>query len=127
METSTCFNFTDQLYWLVASDGVLFGKLDNFDVNDDDLPFSNYFPINGLLSTTNSGQWSNMAYSHEVKDPANDFLMPIIIACDETRLQKGSKKASSMPLLLTTSILNQKMRNLVVLHGIHLVTSMMFL
>jgi hypothetical protein len=78
---TTCFNFTDQLYWLVASDGVLFGKLDNLDVNDDDPPLRNYFPINGLLSTTNSCQWSNMAYySHEVKDPTNDFLMPIILS-----------------------------------------------
>jgi hypothetical protein len=37
--------------------------------------------------------------------------MPIIMACDGMYLQKGGK-ASSWPLLFTTSILNQKMRNL---------------
>jgi hypothetical protein len=38
-------------------------------------------------------------------------MMPIIFACDETHLQKGGK-AASWPLLFTTSILNQKLRNL---------------
>jgi hypothetical protein len=56
-------------------------------------------------------QWYNLAYRHEVKDPSKDFLMPIIFACDETHLRKGGK-AASWPLLFTTSILNQKMRNL---------------
>ncbi len=106
---TTCFNFSQQLYNLVA-DRALFGTLHNLDVNIND-PFGKYVPTNGLLSTTNSGQWYNQAYHHEVKDPATDFLMPIIMACDETNLRKGGK-ASSWPLLFTTSILNQKMRNL---------------
>ncbi len=106
---TTCFNFTQQLYSLVA-DRALFGQLHNLDVNIND-PFGKYVPTNGLLSTTNSGQWYNQAYHHEVQDPATDFLMPIIMACDETNLRKGGK-ASSWPLLFTTSILNQKMRNL---------------
>ena len=106
---TTCFNFTNQLYSLV-SDLALFGDLNNLDVNIND-PFGKYVSIDGLLSTTNSGQWYNMAYRHEVKNPAKDFLMPIIMACDETHLRKGSK-AASWPLLFTTSILNQKLRNL---------------
>jgi hypothetical protein len=59
----------------------------------------------------NSGQWYNSAYRHQVKDPAKDFMMPIIFACDETHLRKGGKVAS-WPLLFTTSILEQKTRNL---------------
>ena len=106
---TTCFNFTTQLYSLV-SDRVLFGQLDNLDVNPDD-PFGKYVSPNGLLSTTNSGAWYNTAYHHEVNDPSKDFMMPIIMACDETHLRKGGK-AASWPLLFTTSILNQKMRNL---------------
>jgi hypothetical protein len=61
--------------------------------------------------TVNSGQWYNSAYRHEVKDPSKDFMMSIIFACNERHLQKGGK-ASSWPLLFTTSILNQKTRNL---------------
>jgi hypothetical protein len=106
---TTCFNFARQLYTMV-SDQALFGALDNLDVNADDR-FGKYVSPNELLSTTNSGQWYKDAYRHEVKDPAKDFMMPIIMACDETYLRKGSK-ASSWPLLFTTSILNQKMRNL---------------
>ena len=106
---TTCFNFTNQLYSLV-SDRALFGNLDNLDVNLDN-PFGKYVPPTGLLSTTNSGQWYNMAYRHEVKDPSKDFMMPIIMACDETHLRKGGK-AASWPILFTTSILNQKTRNL---------------
>ena len=105
---TTCFNFTNQLYSLV-SDRVLFGNLDNLDVNNEDI-FGKYVATNGLLSTINSGQWYHNAYLHEVTDPGNDFLMPIIMACDETHLRQGGK-AASWPIVFTTSILNQKMRN----------------
>ena len=52
---TTYFNFSQQLYNLVA-DRALFGTLHNLDVNIND-PFGKYVPTNGLLSTTNSGQW----------------------------------------------------------------------
>jgi hypothetical protein len=87
-----------------------FGILDNLDVNVDD-PFGKYILPNGLLSTVTPGQWYNSAYRHEVKDPAKDLMMPIIFACEEMHLRKGGKTAS-WPLLFTTSILKQKMRNL---------------
>jgi hypothetical protein len=109
---TTCFNFTNQLH-LLASDQSLFAtNLDNLNVNHADVPFGKYVPPkSGLLSTTNLGQWYNTAYCHEVKNPAKYFLMAIIMACDKTHLQKGGK-ASSWPHLFTTSILNQKVRNL---------------
>jgi hypothetical protein len=106
---TTCFHFITQLATLVQ-DRVLFGNIDNLDVNADN-PFGKYISPTGLLSTINSGQWYNTAYHHEVTDPSKDFVMPIIMACDETYLRKGGK-ASSWPLVFTTSILNQKMRNL---------------
>jgi hypothetical protein len=106
---TTYFEFTNQLYSLV-SDRALFGNLDNLDVNVDN-PFGKYVPPNGLLSTINSGQWYNLAYQHEVKDPSKDFVMPIIFACYEKHLQKGGK-AAFWPLLFTTSILNQQTRTL---------------
>jgi hypothetical protein len=93
-----------------VSDCALFGNLDNLDVNVDD-PYGKYVPPNGLQSAVNSGQWYNSAYCHEVKDPAKDFMMLIIFACNEKHLRRGGK-ASSWPLLFTTSILNQKTRNL---------------
>ena len=108
MQTTT-FDFANQLFTLV-SDQALFGNLDNLDVNVDD-PFGKYVSPNGLLSTVNSGQWYNSAYQHKVNDPTKDFVMPIIFACDKTHLGKGGK-AASWPLLFTTSILNQKTRNL---------------
>jgi hypothetical protein len=75
---TTTFNFTNQLFTLI-SDQVLFGNLDNLDVNVDD-PFGKYVPPNGLLSTVDSGQWYSPAYRHEVKDPSKDFMMPISFA-----------------------------------------------
>ena len=78
---TTCFNLTNQLYSLVSC-RALSGNLDNLDVNVDD-PFGKDVPPNGLLSTINLGQWYNLTYLHEVKDPAKDFLMPIIFTCDE--------------------------------------------
>ena len=43
-------------------------------------------------------------------NPDNDFLLPIIMACDGTHM--GQSNASSWPLLFTTTILNQQTRNL---------------
>jgi hypothetical protein len=104
----TRFNFTNQLHALLT-DPALVGNLNNLDVNRDD-PFAKYVPPSGRLSTVNSGAIYNLAYKNRCKKP-NDFLVGIIFACDETKLQKGSK-AGSWPLMFTVSILNQKMWNL---------------
>jgi hypothetical protein len=45
-----------------------------------------------------------------VKDPANNFLLPVCFACDETKVAKTSK-TSSWPLLFSTMLLNQTNRN----------------
>jgi hypothetical protein len=72
----------------LVSDQALFGKLDNLNVNADS-SFTKYVPPNGLLSTTNLGQWYNTGYCHKGKDLAKDSMMSIIIACNETHPQKG--------------------------------------
>jgi hypothetical protein len=97
-------NFTNQLHALL-SDPALVGNLDNLDVNPAD-PFAKYAPPSGQLLTVNSGAIYNLAYKNCCKK-AHDFLVGIIFACDETKLQKGSK-AGSWPLMFTVSILNQK-------------------
>jgi hypothetical protein len=72
------------------------------DVNRDDT-FAKYVPPSGCLSTVNSGAIYNLAYKNRCKKP-NAFLVGIIFACDETKLQKGSK-AGSWPLMYAVSIL----------------------
>ena len=104
----TRFNFTNQIHALLSGPALV-GNLDNLDVNLAD-PFAKYVPPSGRLSTVNSGAIYNLAYKNQCKK-ANDFLIGKIFACDETKLQKGSK-AGSWPLMFTVSILNQKMRNL---------------
>jgi hypothetical protein len=104
----TLFNFTNQLHALL-SDPASVGNLDNLDVNPA-YHFAKYAPPSGQLLTVNSCAIYNLAYKNCCKK-ANDFLVGIIFACDETKLQKGSK-AGSWPLMFTVSILNQKMRDL---------------
>ena len=45
-----------------------------------------------------------------ITSPDTEILIPIIFACDETKVSNQGK-ASSWPLKFTTSILNQTMRN----------------
>ena len=45
-----------------------------------------------------------------ITSPDTEMLIPIIFACDETKVSNQGK-TSSWPLIFTTSILNQTMRN----------------
>ena len=45
-----------------------------------------------------------------IKDPEKDFLLPIVFACDETKLSKTGK-SGCWPFLFTTTIFNQKLCN----------------
>jgi hypothetical protein len=105
----TRFNFTNQLHAIVLTDPALVGNLDNLDANPAD-PSAEYTSPSGRLWNVNYDAIYNLAYKNRCKKP-NDFLVGIIFACDETKLQKGSK-AGCWPLMFTVSILNQKMRNL---------------
>ena len=103
----TVFNFEKQLMNLLQ-DKSLFGNIQNMDVNPDD-PFGKYKAKNNYLSTVNSGNRYQRGYKND-KSSDTEFLIPIIFACDETKVSNQGK-TSSWPLLFTTSILNQTMRN----------------
>ena len=105
----TVFDFKKQLLSLL-NDRFLFGNIDNLDVNKSD-PFARYKTPNNVLSTVNSGMRYKLAYKTCVTCPESDFLVPIIFACNETKVSNQGK-AACWPLLFTTSILNQEMRNL---------------
>jgi hypothetical protein len=105
----TRFNFHTQLHSLLT-DPVLMNEMFNLDVNPMD-PFGKYDSPGGLLSSVNSGAQYAKAYKHLVKDRNKDFLVPIIFACDETKV-KSTGKGSCWPLVFTTSLFNQQLRNL---------------
>ena len=54
-------------------------------VNSND-PFAKYKSPNGNLAEVNSGFWYQQAYSNMIKDPQNEYLMPIIFAMDKTTI-----------------------------------------
>jgi hypothetical protein len=104
----TRFPFINMLYSLL-SDSELVGDLSNLDVNPEN-PFGKYQSEGDYLTTVNSGAWYQTAYKNLIKDPEKDFLLPIVFACDETKLSKTGK-TGCWPLLFTTTLFNQKLRN----------------
>ena len=91
----TNFDFKTQLQSLL-NDKILFGNIENLDINLND-PFGKYKPPGNILSTVNSGMRYQQAYKTMIEDKENDFLLPIIFACDETQITNLSK-ATSWPL-----------------------------
>ena len=100
----TCFNFTNMLKSLF-SDKKLFGSIDDLDVNIQD-PFDHYRGETNHIDCANAGTWYRKAWKNLCKEE-NDFLVPIIFACDETTMGK----CGACPLLFTTTLLKQKHRN----------------
>jgi hypothetical protein len=96
----TSFDFKGMLKSLLT-DKDLFGNIDNLDVNTNN-PFSKYDSRNKHISCANGASWYKAAWDHLCKD-TNDLLVPIIFACDETKMGK----CGACPLLFTTSLLNQ--------------------
>ena len=64
----------------------------------------------GKLGEVNSGRWYQDAYLNLVKDPTNDFLLPIIFAMDKTTIS-STLDLHVYALMLTTSIFNLHTRN----------------
>ena len=90
----TLFDFEKQLLSLL-NDKELFGNINNLDINPDN-PFGSYKAPGNVLSTVNSGMCYQQAYKTMIKDPDSQVLIPIIFACDETKV--GSLgKATSWP------------------------------
>ena len=53
-------------------------------------PFGPYRSPDGCLGSANSGKWYRHAYQKRVQQP-DDFLVPLILAADETTMAKGKK------------------------------------
>ena len=104
----TVFDFKKQLLSLI-DDPSLFGDIGNLDVNKDNV-FGKYRATDKLLSTVNSGHRYKYAYQSMIQDKESEFLMPIVFACDETKVSSQGK-ASCWPLMFSTTILNQTCRN----------------
>ena len=104
----TVFDFKTQLMSLLR-DNFIFGDIANLDVNPNDV-FGKYRAPNRILSTINSGHRYQLAYQNMIAKK-KDFLLPIIFACDETKVSSQGK-TSCWPLLFTTTIINQHNRNL---------------
>jgi hypothetical protein len=105
----TRFLFVNMLYSLL-SDPLFVSDLSNLDVNPDD-PFGKNHSKGNFLTTVNLGAWYQKAYKNLVRDPSKDLLVPIVFACDETKLARTGK-TGCWPLLFSTTIFNQTLRNL---------------
>ena len=102
------FDFENMVTSLLT-DIHLVSDINNFDINPIN-PFDKYKNNSNLLSVVNSGTWYRNAYNECIRDPEKEFLLPICFACDKTHIQK-SGKASCWPLLFSTTLFNQKLRN----------------
>ena len=77
-------------------------------VNVDD-SFAKYESPNGILAEVNSGFWYQQAYNNMIKDPNNEFLMPIIFAMDKTISSPDNLHVYL--IMFTTSIFKRHIRN----------------
>ena len=78
----------------------------NFDVNE---RFKKFVPPNNLLDSINSGLWYESAYNKLIRDPDNEFLVPIIFAFDECVLSSTSN-LSVLALYFTTTLFKYHVR-----------------
>ena len=104
----TKFDFATQLLSLLQNQKLV-SDCDNLDVNRDQ-PFGDFSRHTNVLGCVNSGRWYKRAHQHCCKEP-NDFLVPLIFAYDETTVQRTNRKVTATPLLFTTSIFSQALRN----------------
>jgi hypothetical protein len=106
----TRFDFISQFYSLIT-DKSLTGDITQLDVNPDD-PFVSYQSPNGRLGTFNSGKWYARAHDFLcTPNSNNDWLCPIIYACNETLVGSHLGRSSVTPLVFTLSIFNESTRS----------------
>jgi hypothetical protein len=104
----TKFDFLSQLYSSIT-DKSLTGDITQLDVNPDD-PFARYQSPNGRLGAFNYGTWYAQAHD-QLCTKQNDWLCPIIYACDEILVGSHLGQAPVTPLVFTLSIFNESIRN----------------
>jgi hypothetical protein len=105
----TRFDFISQFYSLIT-DKSLTGDITQLDINLDD-PFARYQSPNGRLGAFNSGKWYASAHDLLCTPNSNDWLCPIIYACDKTLVGSHLGRASVIPLVFTLSIFNESICN----------------
>jgi hypothetical protein len=105
----TRFDFISQFYSLIT-DKSLTGDITQLNVNPDD-PFARYQSPNGRLGAFNFGKCYLKAHDFLCTPNSNDWLCPIIYACDETLIGSHLARASVTPLVFTLSIFNESIRN----------------
>ena len=103
----TCFDFSSMLCSLLNDKEL--NQLSNLVVNQND-HFGKYISPTGKLGEVNSGRWYQDAYSNLVKDPANDFLLPIIFAMDKTTIS-STLDLHVYAIMFTATIFNLCTRN----------------
>jgi hypothetical protein len=104
------FDFSLQLMDLLANHAI-FSSLDNLDVNRSTATsqFSKFQRNDNKVYEVNSGSWYQNAYNHLIKDPNNEFLLPLILYIDKTGTD-ALQRHSLEPITFTTSIINWKKR-----------------
>ena len=102
-----CCNFTSMLFSLLQDKNL--NKLENLVVNENDY-FSKYISPNGTLGEVNLGSWYEQAYKTMVKDPNQDFLLPIIFAMDKTTIS-STARMSVYAVMFTTTLFDYKTHN----------------
>jgi hypothetical protein len=108
----TRFPFVNMLYTL-HSDPVVMSNLSNLDVNPNN-PFGKYELSGNYLSTINYGSWYDKAYKipSKILLKTSWFLLSLLVMKRSWQSLAKSGKTSCWPLLFTTTIFNQCLRNL---------------
>jgi hypothetical protein len=104
-----CFSILDQIMDLIAS--ADFQNLDNLVVNDDPTALFGKFdtPDGSSLLEVNSGRWYSDTYDQLIKDPATEWLFPLILYVDKTGTD-ALQRFPLEPLMFTTSNLKREVR-----------------
>ena len=103
----TIFDFKSQLLSLL-SDSKITSDITKLDVNASD-PFTKFVCKNNTLGCVNSGEWYYNAWEYCCRSD-DDFLVPIIFACDETQVSTMGQ-IGAWPIMFSTSLLSQELRN----------------
>ena len=98
----TTWNFVHQFYSLITCPELV-SDITQLDVNPDN-PFSKYNPTDKRLNCFHSGKWYYKAWKNLISPDTNEWLCPIIFACDETWVGSHLGQSQIQPLMFTLSV-----------------------
>ena len=102
----TTFDFVSQFHSLLSDPELNVAA--NLVVNPID-PFARYTPPDGRLGECLSGSWYRRAWRHMVKSTDCNFMIPIILYIDETKMSQ-SGKLSIHPVQMSLAIFTEEAR-----------------